>query len=356
MEENNRIQNDEGHSGVIENTADTRINELQDEINLLKSQMEKLAPAFNLSKKMNAEKATDSIDFIADKINVMFIETMREDSVSKISFDQYKYSIENKFRQIQDGITSKIDTQKDSIDTRVGNMEDNQSNIEDSLMKIRNSVDKKVSQTDFEVYQFNSSKAHATKEEVAKLKAYLKLYVKTDDFGATQNSIDALKESMHNDYFVKSDVSQMLESVKEEMLSKTHQKQSYFENTVFEKFENQQSYIKENASNIGKVNVELKKIHKMIGKIRKELLEKATFSDIEKVYQEMDKYCMYQHLEDLEAQVTPQIQTFSESVHQFGEKIIQIENIVQRFDEILLTKASKVTMESLKDTLRKEFD
>jgi len=47
-------------------------------------------PVFDLANKMSDEQAFDSIDFIANKINTMYLENMKENMVSKISFQLFQ--------------------------------------------------------------------------------------------------------------------------------------------------------------------------------------------------------------------------------------------------------------------------
>ncbi|CAI2383280.1 unnamed protein product [Moneuplotes crassus] len=237
------------------------------------------------------------------------------------------------------------------IDTRVGNMENSQSNLQISLEDIQNITNKKVSKGDFEIYQFHASKMNATKEDISKLEKSFKLFVRTDEFGVTQTNIHHIEKSLRDDYLSKTKLSDLLKKLKQEIMSEMQESQKGLELKISEEIDRQRSCIKENESNIAAFNQKIYTIYSKIGEVKDKLEEKATKKDIEDIYKEMEKYCRFQHVKDLEFKVMPKITNFADSISDFQTKLDQTDSIIQRFDEILLTKASKVTLESFRDQL-----
>ena len=60
---------------------------------------------------------------------------------------------------------------------------------------------------------------------------------------------------------------------------------------------------------------------------------------------------MFENLEEFKEKVFPKIEMFQGSIESFRDQIFQMESIIQRFDEVLLTKASKIGFETMKDEL-----
>lgn len=60
---------------------------------------------------------------------------------------------------------------------------------------------------------------------------------------------------------------------------------------------------------------------------------------------------MYRNLEEFREEVYPKIDKFQGNILNFGSQISQMEIIIQRFDEVLLTKASKVGFDNMTEQL-----
>jgi hypothetical protein len=87
-----------------------------------------------------------------------------------------------------------------------------------------------------------------------------------------------------------------------------------------------------------------------------ELLKgKVDFSEIDKIWINFDKYCMYDDLKDLYMKTVPEIAKFEVKLEEFSKDIEKQTQILRRFDEILLEKASKGNLSDFQTNIERKY-
>ena len=85
---------------------------------------------------------------------------------------------------------------------------------------------------------------------------------------------------------------------------------------------------------------------------------KADQRELERVESEFAKYSKVEELKDLEERVIPVIEEFREKIEEFRKENDKAKQIIRSFDNVLLEKASKFSVEDVKRNfnlyLRKE--
>ncbi len=87
-----------------------------------------------------------------------------------------------------------------------------------------------------------------------------------------------------------------------------------------------------------------------------ELLKtKVDFPELEKIWMQFDRYCMYDDLKDLYTKTVPQIAKFEVKLEEFSRDIVRQQQILGRFDEILSEKASKGNLSEFKTAIDRKY-
>ncbi|CAI2381841.1 unnamed protein product [Moneuplotes crassus] len=74
------------------------------------------------------------------------------------------------------------------------------------------------------------------------------------------------------------------------------------------------------------------------------------------IWKNFEKYCAYKHLENLSNEILPKIKGFEKTIDKYNEVNDNTQKIVSRFDEIILQKAAKHSLESLRADLDKRLE
>lgn len=94
-------------------------------------------------------------------------------------------------------------------------------------------------------------------------------------------------------------------------------------------------------ANTNKINNEISEIHH----------NGAKKNHINQLKEEIAKWCMYDDLKNLYSKVIPSIHSFEENMIVLEKDIEVYKQIVKRFDELLMEKASKISVDKLYDEL-----
>ena len=105
---------------------------------------------------------------------------------------------------------------------------------------------------------------------------------------------------------------------------------------------------------IKKVREEIKSLKELEGKIAEFALKlnhyslKSEINDkVKQVWKHFDKYCSFDHIINFKAEMEPRMQRCESLVGDFKLEIINNQKIIRRFDEVLLEKASKFSIEQI---------
>lgn len=180
------------------------------------------------------------------------------------------------------------------------------------------------------------------------LDAEVRTLAKNEDLINTQTSLKDLEKEVRSDYFNKEDARLEFEKIEQ-----------YFD-TKFDKYVKVDKMhesiekLNEQISEIGKVNHESKthliremeKIRDMIAYNKHENTEKMTKLNVD-ISAELDKKCEKASFDILEADILKSISLFRKEIIQFERTQKEQEDVLIRFDEVLLQKASKLDIKDL---------
>ena len=79
---------------------------------------------------------------------------------------------------------------------------------------------------------------------------------------------------------------------------------------------------------------------------------KETIAEVNIIRSKFDNYCSYSHLKDLYNKVIPSIQGFEGNIKEFNLEMEQHKEMIQRFDEVLSSKASKFSIDKIQDEFK----
>ena len=79
------------------------------------------------------------------------------------------------------------------------------------------------------------------------------------------------------------------------------------------------------------------------------------FTEIDKIWIHFDKYCMYDDLKDLYLKTVPEIAKFEVKLEEFARDIERQTQILRRFDELMLDKASKGNLSDFQTNIERKY-
>ena len=75
--------------------------------------------------------------------------------------------------------------------------------------------------------------------------------------------------------------------------------------------------------------------------------------EVDLVWSQFSKFCSYEHIQKIERRIDPFIELVSNKVNEFEHDNTKNKEIIRRFDEVLLDKASKFNITELKLEIEK---
>ena len=73
------------------------------------------------------------------------------------------------------------------------------------------------------------------------------------------------------------------------------------------------------------------------------------------IYQKLTNYATKESFSELQEKVIPPVKSFQEQLLEYRDQNLQHREIIRRFDDILLTKASKVELKAFEDEIRIKY-
>ncbi|CAI2383872.1 unnamed protein product [Moneuplotes crassus] len=182
------------------------------------------------------------------------------------------------------------------------------SDFQKECLSLRGSLKDKTEVTDFLDYQATAARIYAEKKSVKGIYKELKEYLKRTEF---------------------------------ELFS--------------EEFDNYKSDIKQEREKSQKQNLEIEKLKNEIEVIHKNFEEKAGVQDVELIKQKMKRLVLQSEFDDLRKKVFPEVKKMQKTVLEFDKAQSQHNEIIRRFDEVLLEKASKTSVQQILHKLKMDF-
>ena len=102
-------------------------------------------------------------------------------------------------------------------------------------------------------------------------------------------------------------------------------------------------------------NTQLKEIRKTSTTLVQQMESKANMEDIRKLNKRVDICVSLEHIKQVEQKILPKVEEFRGDLNGFREENKQHRNILLRFDEVMLEKASKFAIEQIYHHFNKYF-
>ncbi len=83
-----------------------------------------------------------------------------------------------------------------------------------------------------------------------------------------------------------------------------------------------------------------------------ELAKKTDKLDLQKVWEQFNKYAMYQDLKDLYNKVLPPLSTFEAKMDEMSASYEQSKEMIRRYDEVISDKANKTAIKEIYEVMR----
>ena len=130
----------------------------------------------------------------------------------------------------------------------------------------------------------------------------------------------------------------------------------YVTNTNFnQQIESLQMDIKNIIEKIATASDDLKTMKTYSEIFNSKLKSKIEMPDVKKevdmIWNQFSKFCSYEHIQKIERKIDPFIEIVSNKVSEFEKDNINNKEIIRRFDEILLDKASKFNITEIKSVI-----
>ena len=82
---------------------------------------------------------------------------------------------------------------------------------------------------------------------------------------------------------------------------------------------------------------------------------KASLKDVDLVIQKLSQYATKESFKELYDKVIPPVKSFQESMYSYRDQNLQFREIIRRFDDVLLTKASRLDISSFEDEIKNKY-
>lgn len=156
----------------------------------------------------------------------------------------------------------------------------------------------------------------------------------------------------------------MNEIVKEEYYTKHEVYEKFKElNTQFTHQKTFNEFQYENKAILGKLSSNSNDQQKKIKKLEKESLDlqkkmKTKFEESEgaKIWEEFEKYCRFQDLKDLYGKIVPEMKKFEDNMIEMSKEYEQSKEIIRRYDEVLMEKASKTAIKGIHENFKEYLE
>mmetsp|Transcript_27057 Transcript_27057/g.23902 ORF Transcript_27057/g.23902 Transcript_27057/m.23902 type:complete len:262 (+) Transcript_27057:558-1343(+) len=197
-------------------------------------------------------------------------------------------------------------------------------------------------------------KNYATKNNVNDVNNQLKSFSSLQQFEMMQSKINDVKHIMKNEYCTKEAIDGFINKSEQKLCDKlvSFEKYSLFIHETDKEF----GVLMNEQARVRTVEADQKDRVKRLFKISKELnnnlAKKSSIEELTKIDEKFKDYCSYSHLKTLRNEVIPVIQDFTSNIKIMQTDMIQHKSIIARFDEILLTKASKISLETISKNLK----
>lgn len=127
---------------------------------------------------------------------------------------------------------------------------------------------------------------------------------------------------------------------------------SQFDDSLKEENQKTYSYVQTVRKYMAAAEDELQKVRDDFKAYDERLLNKAEVEETERLWQNFERYALYEDLKDLYSKTVPEIQRFEDRLIRFALEVEQAQIIVRRFDEVLNEKASRLDLKELTRTLQ----
>ena len=92
------------------------------------------------------------------------------------------------------------------------------------------------------------------------------------------------------------------------------------------------------------INSELKSFDTKLASCQKQLNLKIEFPDVKSIWNQFDRFALYQDLKDLHGMVLPKIAEFESKIQGFTNENDKTKAIIDKFDHNIAQKANKLTL------------
>ena len=82
---------------------------------------------------------------------------------------------------------------------------------------------------------------------------------------------------------------------------------------------------------------------------------KASLKEIDLVIQKLSQYATKESFKELWDKVIPPVKSFQDSIYSYRDQNLQFREIIRRFDDVLLTKASKLDITTFEDDVKNKY-
>ena len=88
---------------------------------------------------------------------------------------------------------------------------------------------------------------------------------------------------------------------------------------------------------------------------QKELKQKLTIKDGQRIWKHFQRFCEYEDLKDLYSKVLPEIVKFESKLIDYSCELDKLNEIIKRFDECLIAKCDKYSLKKFRDYVDDSF-
>jgi len=178
-------------------------------------------------------------------------------------------------------------------------------------------------------------------------------YTPNDEFEICQADIKSMRDQLK----IKANLVQVDEDIK--LMAESIQRQlgKFIKNSQFDKHVEESSLEMEQLlKKISLATSDLKNMKTYSDYFSNKMKTKVEFSDLkvetDKIRDHFTKFWSYEHLQDLKNQVEPMVELVGVRLNQYQMNHEKNSAIIQRFDEVLLEKASKFNLEEIRQEMK----
>ena len=193
----------------------------------------------------------------------------------------------------------------------------------------------------------------ATLEDTREIKEKLSKWARIQTVKELEIQHNSLKDHVKEKFFEKNEIQQMFnENIR--IMNEDYLNKRDFEKALVKQNEANEFYknsIKSISVRLSAIDSEMISHNTSIKQNREDIELRETIEEVDRIREKFEYYWSYKHLKELYNKVIPAIQGFENNIKEFYKQMDQQKEMIRRFDEVIMTKAPKFSIDQLNKDL-----